>query len=43
MVASLAKKGKYEISGVNFIDRGYENIEEVFSALGADIRRIQLD
>ena len=43
VVASLAKKGKYEIGGVNFIDRGYENIEEVFSALGADIRRIQLD
>lgn len=43
VVAAVAKKGNYEIAGVEYIDRGYENIEEVFSALGADIRRIQLD
>lgn len=43
VVAALAKQGCCEIEGVEFIDRGYEKIEEVFSALGADIRRIQLD
>ena len=43
VVAALAKKGNFEITGLNYIDRGYENIEEIFSALGADIRRIQLD
>ena len=43
VIAEGTEVGKYEIDGVNFIDRGYENIEEVFSALGADIRRFQLD
>ena len=43
VVAALAKPCCCEIEGVEFIDRGYEKIEEVFSALGADIRRIQLD
>ena len=43
VVAAIAKKGNFEITGLNYIDRGYENIEEIFSALGADIRRIQLD
>ena len=43
VVAAMAKKGEFEIEGVEYIDRGYENIEEMFSALGADIRRIQLD
>ena len=43
VVASLAKKGCFTIDGVNFIDRGYEKIEEVFSCLGADIRRVSVD
>ena len=43
VVAALAKQGCFEIEGTEFIDRGYENIEKTFSALGADIRRIQLD
>ena len=43
VVAALAKKGCYTVSGVNFIDRGYEKIEDVFSSLGADIRRVSVD
>ena len=39
VVASLAKRGKFVIEGLEYIDRGYEKIEEVFSALGGDIRR----
>lgn len=37
--ASLAAKGEYEIYGTEYIDRGYEKIENIFSRLGADIRR----
>lgn len=40
VVAALAKNGKFNIHGVKYIDRGYENIENVFAKLGADIRRI---
>ena len=43
VVASLAKRGCFSIEGISFIDRGYENIEEVFSCLGADIRRVSVD
>ena len=42
VVAALAKRGCFTIEGINFIDRGYEKIEEVFSSLGADIRRVSL-
>lgn len=40
VVAALAKKNRFIIHGVQYIDRGYENIEDVFTRLGADIRRI---
>jgi UDP-N-acetylglucosamine 1-carboxyvinyltransferase len=33
-------EGKTEISRVYHIDRGYEEIEEKFSSLGADITRL---
>ena len=39
VVAALAKRGNFTIEGLEYIDRGYEEIENVFSALGADIRR----
>ena len=42
VVAALAKRGCFTIEGINFIDRGYEKIEEVFYSLGADIRRVSL-
>ena len=40
VLAGLAAKGKTVVSNIHFIDRGYEKIEQVFSALGADIKRI---
>ena len=43
VIASLAKRGCFAIEGVSYIDRGYEKIEDVFSALGADIRRVPVD
>ena len=40
IIAALAAQGKTEISRVYHIDRGYENIEQKFKSLGADINRI---
>ena len=41
ILAALVAKGATEISRVYHIDRGYENIEKKFSALGADIQRMK--
>ena len=40
VLASLIAKGSSLISGTKFIDRGYENLVEKLSNLGADISRI---
>lgn len=40
VLAGLAADGKTEIENVEFIDRGYDNIVEKLSAVGADIRRV---
>lgn len=40
IVAGIAAEGKTEIYNLEHIDRGYENIEEKFRNIGADIRRI---
>ena len=40
IVAGIAAKGKTEIYNLEYIDRGYENIEEKFRKLGANIERI---
>ncbi|MBW6484918.1 MAG: UDP-N-acetylglucosamine 1-carboxyvinyltransferase [Syntrophobacterales bacterium] len=40
ILAGLAAEGKTVLSRVYHIDRGYEQIEKKFSALGADIKRI---
>lgn len=40
VLAGLAAEGKTVVSGVNHIDRGYENIENIFANLGADIKRL---
>ena len=42
IVAGLMADGATEISDIYHIDRGYENFEEKFKALGADIERIQV-
>ena len=40
IIAGLAANGTTEIEEIDHIDRGYENIVEKFSALGADIKRV---
>lgn len=39
VIAALVARGTSEIHNVKYIDRGYENIEEKFRNLGADVRR----
>lgn len=39
-VAALSAEGRTTLGGVKYIDRGYENIEDVLSAAGASVRRI---
>ncbi len=40
VVAGLASSGQTVIDNVYYIDRGYEGIENLFSSLGADIKRV---
>lgn len=39
VIASLIAKGKTEISNINYIDRGYEQLDTKLRALGANIER----
>ena len=39
VIAGLGANGETIIDGLRHIDRGYENIEKTFSALGADMKR----
>ena len=43
VMAGLCAKGETEVERVYHIDRGYENLEEKLTALGADIRRYNPD
>jgi len=43
VIAGLASKGVTDISNIQYIDRGYENIEGKFKDLGAKIERIDED
>lgn len=40
VVAGLCANGITEISGVNYIERGYENIEVTLSGVGASIKKL---
>ncbi len=40
VVAGLAAKGTTEIADIKYIERGYEQIVEKLTAIGADIRRV---
>lgn len=40
VIAALIANGKTQIHALHHIDRGYENMEEKFRALGADIVRV---
>ncbi|MCH5212080.1 MAG: UDP-N-acetylglucosamine 1-carboxyvinyltransferase [Oscillospiraceae bacterium] len=42
ILAAMAADGRTEISGIEFIDRGYENIEGNLSRCGVRIRRIRV-
>ena len=41
VVAGIVAKGTTEIYNLEYIDRGYENIEEKFRSLGAKIKRVE--
>ena len=43
LVAGLMAEGHTDISNVQYIDRGYENIEKKLSSLGAKIERITVE
>ncbi|WP_208677096.1 UDP-N-acetylglucosamine 1-carboxyvinyltransferase [Synechococcus elongatus] len=43
ILAALAAEGKTQISGLQHLDRGYENIEEKLRKLGADIKRFSAE
>ena len=40
VIAGLMAEGTTEITDIQYIDRGYEMMEEKFRALGADITRV---
>jgi UDP-N-acetylglucosamine 1-carboxyvinyltransferase len=41
VLAGLVAKGTTEISGLHYLDRGYESLEAKFAQLGARIERVQ--
>lgn len=43
IIAALTAQGRSEIENVLYIDRGYEEVIQKFSALGADIERVTVD
>jgi UDP-N-acetylglucosamine 1-carboxyvinyltransferase len=42
LIGALAARGVTEIATLANLDRGYEQVEEKLSALGADIRRVDV-
>ena len=42
LIAGLIAEGTTEIEDIQYIERGYENVEEKFRRLGADIKRVTL-
>ena len=42
IIAALAAHGESEISGIHYIERGYENIVEKLRGIGADIREVEV-
>ena len=42
IIAGLMTEGKTEIEDIVYIDRGYENVVEKFTKLGADIKRVPI-
>ena len=42
IIAGIMADGKTEIEDIDHIDRGYENVVEKFTSLGADIKRVPI-
>ncbi|MEG1778119.1 MAG: UDP-N-acetylglucosamine 1-carboxyvinyltransferase, partial [Angelakisella sp.] len=42
IIAGLAAKGKTEIDGIEYVERGYENLVEKLRHAGADIKKISV-
>ncbi|MBO4262761.1 MAG: UDP-N-acetylglucosamine 1-carboxyvinyltransferase, partial [Clostridia bacterium] len=42
VIAALSAEGSSRVGEIYHIDRGYERLDEKLSALGADIRRIDI-
>lgn len=40
VIAGLAARGTTTVKQIHYIDRGYQNLEEMLSLLGADIKRV---
>lgn len=40
LIAGLIAEGETTVNGINYIDRGYENIDEKLKGLGAEIYRV---
>jgi UDP-N-acetylglucosamine 1-carboxyvinyltransferase len=43
VIAGLAARGQTVVEGVHHLDRGFERLEEKFSACGADIKRLRYE
>lgn len=43
IVAALEADGVSRVHNINYIDRGYEHLEEKLTALGANIRRVRVE
>ena len=42
IIAGLSANGTTEVYNIHYVDRGYENIEDKFTALGAKIKRVEV-
>ena len=42
IIAGMVAEGTTTVEDIQYIDRGYEDVVEKFSALGADIKRVEV-
>ena len=43
VIAGLAAEGTTEITGLQYLDRGYERLEDLLSGVGASIKRKNIE
>jgi UDP-N-acetylglucosamine 1-carboxyvinyltransferase len=41
IIAGLTAEGTTRVENIHYVERGYERLIEKFTALGADIRRVE--